>query len=717
MKKVQFIEQAEHSECGLACVAMILNHAGAQVRIQELRDKYGVPRGGYKLTDLKNMMEEFQVTTAAIKVSAEAVGDLKTPFIAFWNQKHYIVVERTKKQKILICDPATGRRWIDQQEFREKFSQIGLIVKGVGETSRFVSERKTNFLISFLLKKFKKPLLLLCGLTMILQLFSLAVPITIQKLIDNTSFLNEFSIGAFTLSVVIVGLSYYALQTFRGLIVAMFQKSFDYELMTHFMGNMLRLPLSFFINRSTGELIFRSNLSVYIKQILTQKVVLLFVDSLFLIFYIGLMFYYSSVLTTISLMIAAVIVFVSVVNTKRIKNFVDLELIEQAKVQKSITEIIEGIETVKTTGTEKNFFDSWKENFQKQIFITQEKERFQSKFGTIPQTLQFLMPLFLLCTGLSLVGQNQVTLGTLVAFISLSGSFLNPVMSLSGVYNDMVILKSYFTKLEEVIHYPVHTSNCKEIEIDSFREISLKGVEYSYSKYDKPVIPQIDLQVKQGEKVAIVGPSGSGKSTVLKLLAGLIHPTKGAVYFNKIKLDDVSENTKNEKIATISQSPMVFNMSVKDNITLNKPFDYENKEDCKKMEGVLEDSDVLSIVRHLPLGIETMVSEQGANLSGGQRQKIALARNLYRDPELHLLDEPTSALDNISERHIMKTLFKKDTTVVVIAHRLQTIKNIDRIIVMNEGEIVGDGSHDYLMKTNVYYRNLYTEEQKMEGVS
>lgn len=708
MRKIRFVQQAEHSECGLASIVMLMQYYGSSTNLMNLRNHYGVPRGGYKVAELVSILKDHQFETKAYKTTA-SFNELPLPCLAYWNNNHYLVIEKATQKRVLICDPATGRRWISMEEAQNNFSNIIIHVTKAGPQVK--EKKEPNFLYHFLKTSFKRPLFALLILTMVLQLFTLMIPMFTRKLIDGSTFLTasflQLAIGASVLFIV----AYYFIQVSRGFIVATFQRKFDHGLMTYYMQKLLKLPISFFVNRSTGELIFRSNLSVYIRQILTQNVVLLVVDSVFLIFYIALMWTYSPILSLVTVSIACTMVVISVLNTKKIKHYVDLEMIEQAKVQKSITETIEGIETIKSTGKEQDFYNSWLQHYSKQLDITNEKERFSATFVTMPQSLQVALPIILLIIGLSLVQQQSMTLGTVVAFLTLASSFITPVMSLSNVYNDFILLQSYFSKIAEIIEHPIREEGKQQL--GPFKSLEVKNVSYQYSVFDKPVLQNISLYVERGEKIAIVGESGSGKSTLLKLLSGLIEPTGGNITYNQYSLTDIERQSLHRQVSYTNQHAAIFNDTVKQNIMLNA--DVETSEvELQHLKDVLQKSGVDQIVDSLPLGVDSILSEQGANLSGGQRQKVALARSLYKKPAIHLLDEPTAALDNISERQVMQALLAEEATCIIVAHRLQTIQQVDRIIVMKDGQIIGQGTHNELIHSNTYYRQLYMQEQLME---
>lgn len=705
MKKIRFIEQMEHSECGLACVAMLCNYYQYQINLSKLREEYGVPVGGYTLFQLKQMLSDFNIDSKGIKIiDINALDKSYFPFIAFWENKHFVIVEKVGRNKILIVDPSSGRHWMDRNEFSEKFSQSALIAKPNKEFNTYKNSHKISYFFSII--KTNKPLLIKLFITSILiQIVSLFIPLVTQRLIDkvvltiNTNFLNKVGI-----CIILFAVFFYFLTLFRSFLIIKVQVLFDNELMTKLLSHLLDLPYSFFTNRSSGELLYRINSNLIIRQILTQNFVSIFIDSILIFIYLFMMFKYSTSLSVLVLIFSFILVVISIFNSYKVNQITNLELLQQALVQKSLNETINGILTIKSMGKEDIFYSNWKEPFNIQLNYSKEKGKWSTILSNISNIIQIVFPIFLIWYGSYSLANQNFTLGMLVAFNSLASSFMQPVISLSSSYTDIMVLKTYLNKLYDILTTKPEQGLTQKTYAIINGNITLKNIYFKYSKFDLYTLKNISLSISPGEKIAIVGKSGSGKSTLLKILLGLFTPQQGNVYVDDIDIKNINIRNFRKQIGIVLQEPQLFNSTIKENIVFgNRDIDDDHIEFVSKKAGILD------IIKSLPLGLETIISEKGINLSGGQRQKIALARALINNPKILFMDEPTSSLDNEAEKDFMNQIFKLDTTCVVISHRLSTIDKFNRIIVMNNGEIVEQGTHYDLLNHNGYYYNIYNK--------
>ncbi|MFZ7760081.1 peptidase domain-containing ABC transporter [Bacillus thuringiensis] len=708
--KIKWIEQMEHSECGLACVTMIVNYHGHTVHLETLRDTWGVPKGGHTLQHLQQILHTYGIQTKGIRViNRNHLMSITVPFICLWENKHYVVVEKVTEKKVWIADPAKHHKSIDIDEFFHHFSDIVLYPTSI---SKSISQNKTRSVLTPVFKNIlfsqKKLGIQLCVCTIVLQCLILVVPFLTQQMVDQIHATQQYDVWWIGFAIIIVSIVYYSLQVGRGLLINQFQKQFDTELMTQFFQHLIQLPLQFFTNRSTGDLVFRSNLNVYIRQIISQKILTLFMDCIFVLLYVCMMFYYSFFLAGITCIVAGLMFFVTFFHAKKIRNIHQEELVAQTNVQNTSVELIEGMETIKSMGVESYFYQKWFFHFKTQLQIVEQKGRLTAFIENIPRTLQFGFPMMLLCIGQVQVLQHQLTLGELIAVHAMALAFLIPVVSLSHLYTDILLLYSYVEKVQSVFR-------AKTEDLPSQKELLLKGpvpikiehVSFQYSTFECPTIYDINLSIQPNEKVAIVGKSGSGKSTLLKLLGGIYRPTTGKISVKETDLSTVNARKFREAIAFINQDPTIFHLSLRENIIWD---DTATKEDY--VHTIIKKADIHEMIQHLPLGLETYISGNGSNVSGGQRQKIAFARAFYKNPPLLLMDEPTSALDNISEQKIMNTIQQMKATCIVIAHRLQTIQQFDRIIVMENGTIVETGAPAELLKNKGPYYHMYHREFK-----
>ncbi|OTN89418.1 hypothetical protein A5819_001910 [Enterococcus sp. 7E2_DIV0204] len=704
-KKIPFTEQSEHSECGLACTAMVLNYYDDNVTLSHLRDVYGVPKGGNTLTNLNQILLDRGIETKAIRVlDLEILEEQTTPTICFWEERHYVVLEKLTAKEATILDPASGRKKIKRAEFQESFSNIALIITDVDVTitQRKKQKNATWTILKNILNDQKAKVALFIALTLLIQMVTIAIPRLTQTIIDNSTAAvsNIFQIGS---TIAILFIAYYLLQVARGLVLIVLENLFDLTLMKAFMKKIIHLPLRFFVNRSTGDLIFRANLSVIIQQIMSQRMLTISVDFLFVFIYLILMVNLSASLTLIAIFGAFLMGAISVVNSKRVQSITNKELIAQSKVQRILVELFEGMETVKSSGSENQFYSKWRQEFKNQIMLRAEKNRFSTWVRTIQTSIQFILPIILIYVGLFQVTKGQVTLGELISFNALSGAFIAPIVTVFDSYTEFLLLRSYFGKLNEILEAKENPRLAIEGEkIAAIDSVTVEDVSFKYSYFEENILHSVSFKIEPGDKVAIVGKSGSGKSTLLKLLAGLYDTTSGQIKFNDIDLKQIDDRSLKNCVSIVNQKPTIFNASLYDNIVLN-----QDEATDERVEQAIFDSRVDEIIMNLPLGLETQISEGGMNLSGGQMQRISIARALVKETSLLLMDEPTSSLDNISENFIMNRLKTYDFTCIIVAHRLNTIKHFDRILVMDQGEIVEEGTHQELLALEGYYHSIY----------
>lgn len=705
-KKVKFVEQSEHSECGITSVTMLLNYFGIHVSLNSLRDKYGVPKGGNTLFHLKSIFQDFGIASSGYRVrDLDFFKENNRPCIVFWDHKHYVVFEHMNFKHMIIVDPAQGRKKYSYKEFSEHFSNMVLVPNEIDRkiADGINQEKEKNVLINLLAnQKFK--ILGVIFFTILIQIFALGIPVITQRVVDNYMILSqEMTVSEIMIVVGIIFGMYYVLQVGRTLIVAHFQNFFERHLMTQFMKKIMALPLNFFVNRSTGDLIFRSNLTTYIQQLLSSQLVTTVIDIVFVVAYLYLMVRYSLQLTIVSMGGILIIVVSSFLNTRRYQALTDKELILHSKVHRTLVELFEGMETVKSIGAEKQFYEDWEKNFSEQLKVQMSKNRATGFIGNISTATQFTMPLMIIGVGIYGISSGALSVGELISFNAVATAFVTPIITIMGAFSSLMLLRSYFGKLSEILEQKITTDDEKETLSEPYNSIELRNVSFQYSTFEKPILNNINLTIGKNEKVAIVGPSGSGKSTLVKVLSGLYSPSEGEVLLNGKNMKQLSQSTIREKVSMVNQNPAIFNMSLRENILMNKT---DVKDEL--FHKAVDDARVDEIIQTLPMGYETLISEGGMNLSGGQMQRIAIARAIVNQPELMVMDEPTSALDNISENYIMNRVKEYDFPCIVVSHRLNTIQHFDRVIVMYQGNIVEEGSHDELMKKQGLYSYIYS---------
>lgn len=701
--RIRFQQQYEHSECGLACASMLIDFFVRRTKLSSLRKKYGVPNGGYNLSQIQTVLAEYGVVSKAVKINFESIQALPKPFIAYWNLKHFIIVEKISSKSIFIVDPALGKRKISYEEFKEKFSEVAMYV--TNDSRRKFELHKFNTTILKNIKNNKKFLIRTLFISLIMQFLSLLIPYVIQFIIDGR--IMNYMQGRFSLLLFIclIIAAYFISNIARTRIITTLQTSFDKDFLSSTIRQLLDLPYSYFANRSKGELIYRINSNSYIRQILIEQVIGVITDIFFLLLYMVAMFLYSKILFVFTLLVAIIICVFSYINAKINRKITQNEIVVLTKSQDIINEIVNNIFTIKSTNSQNNMYNKWENNFREQIGMEKEKSKYASLFSNIPQTMQIFYPLLIFLIGNILVMNQKITLGGVIAFSVIGSSFLKPMLSIMNSYSQLLMVKIYLDRLLDILETQNETSLSGDKILSNYSgAVSIENMSYRYSRFSDEAVSNITLKIQPNEKIAIVGASGSGKSTLLKLAACLYKPTFGDVYYDNYNVKELNIHKLREEIGIVLQENVLFNGTFRENITMGRGFSTE-----EILESIQATS-LKSLLDSFPIGLETNISESGQNLSGGQRQKISIARTIISKPKVIFLDEPTSALDNNSEKNIMEHLLNMQATLVVVAHRLSTIHKFDKIIVMDQGKIVEMGTHEELLENDGYYTRLYHQK-------
>ncbi len=702
-KRVPFIEQMQQTECGLCCMAMMVGYYKSHVSLYELRERIGNGRDGTSLLHLKKLAEKLHFEAKSYRASATQLKELVLPAILFWENNHFVVLEKVERDSFTIVDPGSGRRRLKLEEFSAQYTGYVLILYPGAD---FVYKKRSNVWLSFSYLITDRPgkFIRILLLTMLLQLFTVGMPVIIQYAIDtiivpmNKGLLNLFLSG-------VIGLIlFHSLFTYiRGRVLITLHNEVDYVLQSSFFKHLLQLPYKFFLLRSFGDLLFRASSLKVIRDQLTYQVVRGFLDSAILLIILLYMFVQSSLMGLIVVAITGANVILIAVSQRALAENNQLEIKEHSEVQGIQTEMLYGIFGIKTSGVEERLYTRWVMRFKNLLQAYRRKETVLNYINTASSSLQLLAPLIILWIGAHQIIAGSITLGVLVAFHAISGQFF----ALSGnsvqMVNSFILTTSYLKRIEDVLEAPQEENEGKMTrQLDG--NIELRSVSFSYTKYSEQVIRNVSLDIKKGQKVALIGQSGSGKTTLANIMIGVFTPTSGDVLYDGISYTELNLQHVRQQIGTVPQDVTLFNRSIYENITLHKP--------DASPEEVVEVAKIAQIhdeIMRMPMQYHTMISEMGMNVSGGQRQRIALAKALLGKPSLLLLDEATSSLDHINETKIDEYLSAIQCTRIVIAHRLTTVMNCDLIAVMENGQIIDCGTHRELLESSSFYSRFYKE--------
>ncbi|MGG1556462.1 peptidase domain-containing ABC transporter [Paenibacillus ferrarius] len=706
-RRVPFIEQMEHSECGICCLAMILDYYHCYVPLLELREKGGAGRDGVNLLSLRNIARGYGLEAYGQRTEVDKGAKLAEPCILHWENNHFVVLERLTGSRAIIVDPAIGRRSIPLTEFREKYSGALLVLR---PTKQLAYRKKRPLWIDYmkLLSQHTPSVTKIIVWSLWIQMLALVAPISIRFLIDEvivpreTGILTAVGVGFASLSVI-----HLVFLLLRSRTLVTLQNHLDWNLMSTFFYRMLSLPYKFFQLRSTGDLIVRANSNMMLRDILSTRTVTALLDGGMVVFFLLFMLDRSPSLTGWVVVTGMIQVIILLATRNKIKQLAQEQILKQTLASNSFVETIRGITDVKAGGIEKLAYARWEQLYKEQLASVRKRGILEANVASLVDGLRFAAPLVLLWIGTKQVISYQMTLGELFAFFTLAAAFLTPLTALVTSLNQMIVMGAYLNRILDIHESKVEQDDSEVQKPPSLKgKVELRNVSFGYHTESPEVIRKVSVTINPGQKIAIVGASGSGKSTLAGLLLGLYLPTEGEVFFDDQNLTLLDKPALRNQIGVVMQNTFIFNRSIAENIAIHDPtLTMKQIVEVAKMAGIHDE------IMQMPLNYQTLISEGGTNLSGGQRQRIALARALTRNPAIILLDEATSALDTLTERTVEQNLSGLQCTRIVIAHRHSTIVNADLILVLEGGSIKEAGSHQELLAGEGYYASLYKQLQ------
>jgi NHLM bacteriocin system ABC transporter peptidase/ATP-binding protein len=634
--------------------------------------------------------------------------------ILFWNFSHFLVLEGIKKNKIYLNDPACGPRTVTKEEFDQAFTGVALTFE---PTSGFKKGGVKSSLAAALrnrLERSKSALAyaIIAGLLLVIP--GLVIPTFSRIFIDNVLLAQSSEwVKPLILGMALTALMRAGLTWLQDFYLLRMETRIALSASAKFFHHVFRLPMEFFSQRFGGEIGSRVRLNDKVAQLLSGELARNVLNLLMAVFYAILMFQYDITLTLASILIAlfnlAALRFVS---RKRI----DLNqrlLQEEGKLLGTTMSGLQMIETLKSTGGESDFFSMWA-GYQAKLISAQQVMGKSSQFlSAIPPMLMAINNVAILALGGLRVMDGQMSIGMLVAYQTLMMSFLQPVNTMVDLGGKLQESDGDMKRLDDVSHYPQESRFSKHDQDFSQPEISTKltghveiaGLTFGYCKLDPLLIDDFNLTLKPGARVALVGGSGSGKSTVAKLVAGLYAPWSGQILFDGKPRDFFPGHVLTNSIGVVDQDIFLFGGSMRENLTM-----WDDTMPEARVLQAAKDAHIHNDIAARQGGYDLTLAEEGSNFSGGQRQRMEIARALVNDPSILIFDEATSALDPSTEKMIDDNLRRRGCTCLIIAHRLSTIRDCDEIIVLDGGKVVQRGTHDEMIKEEGLYARLIASE-------
>jgi NHLM bacteriocin system ABC transporter peptidase/ATP-binding protein len=708
--KVPTVLQMESVECGAAALSIILGHFGKFVPLEKLRIACGVSRDGLKATNIIKAAKEYGLESKGYAKSIEKLMQIKTPAIIFWNFNHFLVLEGFTKNKVYLSDPAQGRYTVTHQEFDDAYTGVVLTFETTEKFEKGNEKRGLMASLASRIKYSKQSIFFIILASLFLVIPGLVIPSFLKVFIDKY-LVNNFSGFVMPLLLIMAGIlivnsvlvyiqQYFLLKLETKLALATSSK---------FLWHVFHLPIAFFTQRYSGEIGNRVSLNDKVAKLLSGDLANAALNVIVVIFYALLMFSYDVILTLVGITMAVInIVILQYVSRARKDGNRQLTN-ETGKLLGTTTSGISMIETLKASGRENDFFTNWIGYLAKVTNAQQELGWLSTRLNTIPPLLTSLTTSAILGIGALRIMDGQMTLGALVAFTYLMNNFINPVNQLVSVGAMLHETESDMSRIDDVMNYEVDNQFREEnaVQPKSSTQNKLVGyfemdnVTFGYNPTIPPLIEKFSLKLKPGSRVALVGGSGSGKSTVAKIASGLYDPWDGKVLLDGRSRKEIPRNIITESLSVIDQDVLVFNGTINENIAF-----WDTLIPEKNIVQSARDAAIHDVIAARNDAYDSKVMEGGANFSGGQRQRLEIARALVSNPSILVMDEATSALDPATEKMVMDNIKRRGCTCLIVAHRLSTIMDCDEIIVMEFGKIVERGTHQELMSMNGVYSQL-----------
>ncbi len=711
LRAYPFVEQHDETDCGAACLAMITRFYAVPMGVARLRDLANTDQEGASMWSMAQAAETIGFHARGLQLSYEALTALLTPAIVLWEGFHYIVLYEAGDRHVIVGDPAIGIRKLSLDEFRHKWSGRALELTPTEKLKRTQPVRHSYRRFVAVLHPYRALMAEVFAASLLLNLFGLAVPLFTQVIIDRVVGLH----AADLLNLLLVGMLFVAVfqaatTGLRRLLLIHIATHADVRLLSDFLRHVMSLPMRFFDMRRVGDVISRVDENEKIRTAMVGTIPGLILDVTLAFGYLGFLAYYNPQLTLIVAALIPIFIVLTVAFTPAIRRNRKEWFAKHAEQWSYLIESITGIATVKTMAVESPVRWKWESLFVDSVILGRREAHLENAYSTIASLLTTVTAVLLLWYGARQVLADQMTIGQLIAFTALAASLMMPIVRLTDAWSELQDVRNAVQRLNDIFDTSPEESDARTTLSLSRLEgaISFENVSFRYTVgQDRPTLANLSFEIRPGEKIAVVGRSGSGKTTLAKLILGLYFPSEGRVFIDGHDIKAISRRNLRRRIGVVPQDVFLFSGTIRENIALGDPdTSFERVVAAARMAGAHD------FINEMALGYDTKVGERGMSVSGGQRQRIALARALLRDPDILLLDEATSALDVESERAIQANLdgASRGRTTIVIAHRLSTVRNADRIIVIDRGAIVEMGNHANLLEKGGLYAHLVGQQ-------
>jgi NHLM bacteriocin system ABC transporter peptidase/ATP-binding protein len=698
----------EAVECGAAALGIILGYHEKFVPLETLRTECGISRDGSKASYLVRAAKAYGLTAGGYRKSIEDLKQSQGPYIVFWNFNHFLVVEGFRKNRVYLNDPATGRRSVTLDEFSEAFTGVVLTMTPGDQFEKGGKPRRLTSLIRKYIKPVKASFPYLLTLVFFALLIGLVTPIFSKIFVDNilVQRLDDWLtplLLAMLLALVLVAV----INFMQNRILARVRRKLSITLSYAFMQQVMRMPIPFYLQRGKAEIASRFELCQHAAEFLSGPLLQLVFACMNLLLFGAILFIYSPTLM-------GIVVAISLVNLLILRVFRDSNQDLNRRYQKDKFQLMGTamnglmmIETLKSTARESDFFEKWAGYEAKVLNGEQKLGRNRAFMNASTLLLSSLNVATILMLGGFAVMQGEMTIGMLVAFVAFTYQFTVDAEKVVSVGTDVQYLHGILGSLEDLFN---HHKDDDWIDADKYSEqalqrlngrIEIRNLSFGYNVQEAPLIEDFNLSLAPGRRVALVGGSGSGKSTIAKIIAGLYKPWNGEILFDNQPVSSIPRHVLKHSLGMVDQEIFLFEGKVKNVLTL-----WDDGVEESSIIKACKDASIHDDISGRPGGYESTISEDGGNFSGGQRQRLEIARALVNSPSIVVMDEATSALDTMTEKAVNDAIFERGCTCIIVAHRLSSIRDCDEIIVLDKGKVVERGTHEELVEMNGSYVEL-----------
>jgi len=710
--RVPMVMQMEALECGAASLTMILAYYDKWLSLEQVRADCGVSRDGSNAKNMIKAARSYGLAAKGYRFEPEQLMQHGTfPCIIHWNFCHFVVLCGFKKGKAIINDPGRGTIAISMEEFDDGFTGICLLFEPTDEFVRSGSPKSMKAFVGQKLQGTSVAFVFIIVTTIVTSLVGIINPAFSRVFIDrlltrqNPEWLYPFIIFMLVIAAVQISVSWV-----KAVYMLKIQGKLAIVANSSFMWHVLCMPMDFFAQRMAGDIADRQSANERIASSLVSAFAPLVLDFVMLFFYLGIMLRYSTLLTMMGVASIIINLFVAHIISKQRINITRMQMRDSEKLAAISVNGIEMIETIKASGAENGFFEKWSGY---QASVNTQEVRFTKRnqyLGVVPQLVSLLSNLAILITGVYLTISGQFTVGMILAFQGLMNAFHAPVNSLIQTGQNLQEMRTNMERVEDIMNYPADVKYVEEASEDiSYKKLSgnlvIKNVTFGYSRLESPFIKDFNLELKQGSKVAFVGASGCGKSTLSKLISGLYQPWSGEILFDGKPINEINHSIFTGSLAVVDQDIILFEDTIANNIKM-----WDSSIEDFEMILAARDANIHEDIMQREGGYQYKLMEGGKDFSGGQRQRLEIARVLAQDPTIIIMDEATGMLDAKTEFEVVKAIKARGITCIVVAHRLSTIRDCDEIIVMEKGEVVERGTHSELYARDGRYKELVTAE-------